>query len=170
MAISMLRVTGGSLQETLRLQADRAAEEEKEALKYFGSLDEILRKQLAASEAESSQANEIVAKMSALLPPLKTRTEKVGGATPVVPDSLLAEARQAVGFPGPSDGWSALKDGLTALSAKLAKPVHIKDKPALEAEVGKATGQGALGSLPAPDAWETERKAQLETWLQRKMP
>lgn len=169
-AVSLLRVTGGSLHETLRLQADRAAEEEQEAARYFGSMDETLRTRLAASEAESTRANEIVAKMSAQLPSLKTRAEKAGSSPPVVPDTLLAEARQAIGFPGVSAGWPALKENLTLLSAKLAKPVHIKDKPALETEVGETTGQSALGSLPPPDAWEAERKALLEKWLKSKTP
>ncbi len=169
-AVSLLRATGGSLHETLRLQADRAAADEQEAAKYFGSMDETLRTRLAASEAESGRANEIVEKMSAQLPSLKTRAEKAGSSSPAVPDTLLAEARQAIGFPGESAGWPALKDNLTALSAKLAKPVHVKDKPSLEAEVAQATGRSTAGSLPAPDAWEAERKAQLEKWLKSKTP
>lgn len=169
-ATSLLRVTGGNLHETLRLQADRAAQEEQEVVKHFESLDGTLRQQLAASSEESSRASETVARMSAMLPPLKTRTEKVKGSSPAVPDTLLAEARQAIGFPGASGEWPALKDDLTALSAKLAKPIHIKDKPALETEVGKTASLGALASLPAPDAWEAERKAQLGKWLQSKKP
>ncbi|WAC17875.1 hypothetical protein OVA24_11530 [Luteolibacter sp. SL250] len=167
---SLVRITGGNLQETLRLQADRAAQEEKEVVAHFEKLDEALRQQLAASSAESGRANETVTRMAALLPPLKNRTEKMKGSSPAVPDTLLAEARQAIGFPGASAEWPKLTSDLTALSVKLAKPVHIKDKPSLETEVAKTTGLDALASLPAPDAWEAERKAQLEKWLQSKKP
>jgi len=169
-ATSLLRATGGSLHETLRLQAVRAAQEEQNVVKHFESLEGILRQQLAASSDESSRAGETVARMSAMLPPLKSRIERMNDSSPAVPDTLLAEARKAVDFPGASAEWPALKNDLTALSAKLAKPVHIKDKPSLETEVGKTASVSALASLPAPDAWEAERKAQLAKWLESKKP